>query len=253
MTWTYLDGQPPFGFAHRGGRGPAPENTVAAFAHAVSLGYRYLETDVHATADGVLVAFHDDQLARVAGLPGGISDYGWDRLSEVRLDGEHEIPRLADLFEQFPDSRFNIDPKADSAVDLLIEAVREYEAIDRVCIGSFSEDRISRVRSGLGDQLCTSPGPTGVAKVLAAALAYPSWTPPYGCVQIPTRGGVIPLDSEWLIERLHGLGLQVHFWTINDADQMAQLLDRGADAIITDEIEVLRDLLVSRGQWHPAD
>ncbi len=249
MTWTYLDGEPPFGFAHRGGKGPAPENTVAAFANAVALGYRFLETDVHATADGVLVAFHDDQLERVAGLPGGISDYDWSRLSEVRLDGDHGIPRMSDLLERFPDSRFNIDPKADNAVDLLIETIREFDATERVCIGSFSESRITRVRTALGPGLCTSPGPTGVAKVLAAAFVAPWWKPPYGCVQIPVKGAGIPMDSALLIKRLHRLGLQVHFWTINDADQMNRLLDNGADAIITDEIELLKEVLQSRDQW----
>lgn len=249
MAWSYLDGVVPFGFAHRGGNGPAPENTIAAFRYATELGYRYLETDVHATADGELVAFHDDELERVAGLPGGIADYGWDRLSQVRLDGDHSIPRLSELFETFPDARFNIDPKADDAVDLLVDTITEYEAVDRVCIGSFSEDRISRARNALGPQLCTSPGPGGVAKVLAAAHLRPSWRPPYGCVQIPTSGGPIRTDSAGLIKRLHRLGLQVHFWTINDADEMVRLLDRGADAIITDEIELLKEVLQARGEW----
>lgn len=249
MAWSFLDVETPFGLAHRGGNGPAPENTVAAFTRATELGYRYLETDVHRTADGVLVAFHDDELERVAGLPGQISDYSWDRLSEVRLEGEHPIPRLSDLLETFPDARFNIDPKADDAVDPLIEIISRYGALPRVCIGSFSEDRISRMRAALGPELCTSPGPLGVVKVLVAAILGLSWTPPYGCLQIPTSNYRIPLDSAWLIGRVKRLGLQVHFWTINDEAEMRRLLDRGADAVITDETEVLKRVLQDLGAW----
>lgn len=195
------------------------------------------------------MAFHDGGLDRVAGLPGSIDEYSWDRLSEVRLDGDHGIPRLIDLLEAFPESRFNIDPKADAAVDLLVDVIRDHDAIDRVCVGSFFESRIRRVQNALGERLCTSPGPTGMVKVLKAAYLDPSWRPPYGCVQIPTRIGVVPFDSAGLIDRLHKLGLQVHFWTINGRDEMIRLLDRGADGIMTDEVEVLKDLLVERGEW----
>lgn len=247
MAWTYLDNSRPFGLAHRGGIGVAPENTTAAFANAVALGYQYLETDVHRTADGVLVAFHDSELERVAGLPGVIGDYDWDRLSEVRLDGEHGIPRLSELFETFPDARFNIDPKADDAVDPLIEIIREFDAVDRVCIGSFSDERIARVQRALGPALCTSPGPRGVLKVLVSALLGGRLSVGYGCLQIPVKAGVVPLDSAWLIQRVQTMGLQVHFWTINDADEMNRLLDRGADGIITDEISLLKEVLEARG------
>ncbi len=249
MAWSFLDVDPPFGFAHRGGNGPAPENTVAAFSRATELGYRYLETDVHRTADGILVAFHDDDLERVAGLPGQISDYSWERLSEVRLDGEHPIPRLTDLLETFPDARFNIDPKADDSVDPLIEIIRSFDAVPRVCIGSFSEGRIQRMQDALGPELCTSPGPQGVVKVLLAAVLGVPWTPPYACLQIPVSNYGIPLDSAWLIGRIKKLGLQVHYWTINGEAEMRRLLDRGADAIITDETEVLKRVLEDRGQW----
>ena len=250
MAWSYLDGGRPFGFAHRGGSGGGPENTLAAFANAVELGYRYLETDVHRTADGVLVAFHDAELERVAGLPGAIGDHDWATLSAVDLPGGHRIPTLDQLFEAFPDARFNIDPKADDAVDPLIEAVRAHGALGRVCIGSFSDDRIRRAREALGPELCTSPGPRGVLQVLAAAKLRRRWRPPYGCLQIPPSARGLRLDSPKLIRQVQALGLQVHFWTVNDADEMDRLLDAGADAIITDEVELLRDVLAARGH-HP--
>jgi glycerophosphoryl diester phosphodiesterase len=243
MKWSYLDVETPFGMAHRGGSGPAPENTEAAFANAQRLGYLHLETDVHRSADGVLVAFHDGELDRVGGRGGRIAELTWDELSTIDIGDGHHIPRLEDLLDAFPDARFNIDPKADDAVDLLIEAIRSRDAVDRVCIGSFSEARISRVRAALGPRLCTSPGPGGMVKVLLAALFWPRWRPPYGCLQIPPRSRGLSLSSRWLIDRFHRLGLQVHYWTINDRDEMVRLIDRGADAIISDEIEVLNEVL----------
>lgn len=249
MRWSYLDNPTPFGLAHQGGYDVAPGNTEAAFAHARSLGYLHLETDVHRTSDGVLVAFHDDELEKLLGLPGAIEDYTWDELSEIRIDGEHPIPLMADLLARFPEGRFNIDPKQDDAVEPLIAVIREADAVDRVCVGSFSDDRIRRVREALGPGLCTSPGPVGVVKVLAAALVWPRWKPPYACLQIPTRRYRIPLDLGFLIRRVHALGVQVHYWTINDEAEMRRLLDLGADAIITDEVTRLKRVLTDRGVW----
>lgn len=246
MRWAYLDVEIPFGMAHRGGRGIAPENTEAAFAHARSLGYLHLETDVHRSADGVLVAFHDGELGRVGGRPGQIAELTWDELRQIDLGGGHHIPRLTDLLDAFPDARFNIDPKADDAVDLLVDAIRSRDAVDRVCIGSFSEARVQRAREALGPDLCTSPGPGGLVKVLAAAILWPRWQPPYGCIQIPTQANGLSLSGRWLIGRLHAMGLQVHYWTINERDDMIRLLDNGADAIISDEIEMLAQVLQER-------
>ena len=262
----YGDVAVPFGMAHRGGSGPAPENTEAAFARAVSLGFSHLETDVHLSADGVVVAFHDDELSPAGGdggtdvggghggPPGGrsggvvgrpIAELTWPELSEIDLGGGHRIPRLVDLLERFPDARFNIDPKVDEVVDPLIEIIESHEAVDRVCIGSFSEDRIRRVQAALGPRLCTSPGPGGMVKVLGAAIAWPRWRPPYGCLQIPTRAYGLPLTGRWLIGRFHRLGLQVHFWTINDRAEMERLLDNGADALISDNIDELVEVIWS--------
>ena len=265
MSWPYLDVAVPFGMAHRGGDGPAPENTEAAFARAVSLGFSHLETDVHLSADGVVVAFHDDELGSPDGEPdpaghgapadggrsgGGvgrpIAELTWPELSEIDLGGGHRIPRLVDLLERFPEARFNIDPKVDQVVDPLIEIIAAHEAVDRVCVGSFSEDRIRRVQAALGPRLCTSPGPAGMVKVLGAAIAWPRWRPPYGCLQIPTRAYGLPLTGRWLIGRFHRLGLQVHFWTINDRSEMERLLDNGADALISDNIDELVEVLAAR-------
>jgi len=119
-----LDAPTPLGFAHRGGAGAGGENTVAAFARAVSLGYRYIETDVRATADGVAVIVHDETLDRVFGRPGRVRDMRWVDLASVRVDGATVVPRLAEVLDGWPEVRFNIDAKSDDAVAPIVAAVR---------------------------------------------------------------------------------------------------------------------------------
>ncbi|HEY5153517.1 MAG TPA: glycerophosphodiester phosphodiesterase family protein, partial [Acidimicrobiales bacterium] len=164
VAFPFLDHPGPIPFAHRGGAGDWPENTMPAFEGAVALGYRYVETDVHVTADGVLCAFHDERLDRVTDAQGLIRELPWATVSAARVDGLEPIPRLEDLLGAWPELRVNIDPKHDSAVDALAETLGRTGAVDRVCIGAFSDRRIARLRQLLGPRLCTSLGPRGVAR-----------------------------------------------------------------------------------------
>jgi glycerophosphoryl diester phosphodiesterase len=250
VTWAYLDDDVPHGFAHRGGNEAAPENTVAAFQHAVDLGYRYLETDVQPTRDGTLVAFHDSGLERVAGLPGTIGDHDWATLAAIDLDDGTGIPTMDELFTTFPNARFNIDPKSDSSVMPLGDLITAHDAVDRVCIGSFRDNRISELRERLGAGLCTSPGPRGLAQLIAASRGTMkrSGNRGHGAVQIPAKFGPVPLTRRQ-VERFKGLDLQVHVWTINDEQEMRRLLDLGVDAVMTDKTTVLKRVMVDRGEW----
>ena len=252
VHYRYLKSDYPLAFAHRGGDVAAPENTVAAFRHATGLGYRYLETDVHRTNDGVLVAFHDSGLERVVGLEGTIADHSWSELEAVGLGDGHGIPTLDELLETFPNSHFNIDPKSDDAVDLLGDAIESHAAVHRVCVGSFSDQRIARLKTRLGDELCTSPGPRGVAAVIAGAYGVGNGgRGDYGCLQIPPKWGVVQV-TEAMVRRIHSAGLHVHVWTINDRAEMHRLYDLGVDGVMTDKTDVLREVLLERGAWPDA-
>ncbi len=249
-AWPFLDWPGPLPFAHRGGASEAPENTMPAFEHAVRLGYRYLETDVHVTADGVLVAFHDDRLDRVTDRTGRIADLPWSEVGAAQVDGREPIPLLADLLGAWPDVRVNIDPKHDGAVEPLAEVLTRTGAIDRVCVGAFSDRRIERVRTLVGPTLCASMGPRQVARLVATARGLRGGgrlTAP--CAQVPTRQGPVPLVTERFVAAAHRRGIQVHVWTIDDRAEMARLLDLGVDGLMTDRPQVLKDLLLERGQW----
>ncbi|MDA3039320.1 MAG: glycerophosphodiester phosphodiesterase [Actinomycetota bacterium] len=249
-TWEFLHPGGPYGFAHRGGDERAPENTMAAFQHAVDEGFRYLETDVHLTRDGVLVAFHDVGLERVAGLRGAIADYTWAELERVDLGAGHGIPRLEDLFAAFPTARFNIEPKSDAAVAPLAGIVLARSLVPQVCIGSFKDARIDTARRLLGPELCTSPGPVALARLAARSVTAAGRRRPtdFGAVQIPPRFGKARLTAAQ-VDRYHDMGLQVHVWTINDEAEMQRLFDLGVDAVVSDKVVVLKAVLSGRGHW----
>jgi glycerophosphoryl diester phosphodiesterase len=242
----YLDWPGPIAFAHRGGASDNPENTMPAFQHAVDLGYTYLETDVHATSDGVLVAFHDPDLSRTCDRDGLINELTWSEVSKARVDGREPIPLFEDLMEQFPDARVNIDCKADSALDGLIASLRKLDCLDRVCLGSFSDDRLRRLRAEFGNALCSSFGPRQIAAFMFLGRV------PWGgqIAQVPVKQGPLTLVNERLVRRAHRLGLQMHVWTIDDPAEMHRLLDLGVDGVMTDRPQILKDVLTNRGQWH---
>lgn len=243
--FPFLQWPHPIAFAHRGGASDAPENTMAAFQDAVDLGYRYLETDVQASADGVLVAFHDFNLKRTCGIDRKLTDMTYDEISEARVDGVDPIPTLEELLGSWPDVRVNIDCKADGAVPALVAALRRTNAIDRVCVGAFSDVRIRRLRTLLGPALCTALGPGAVAQLRYGKMFKTA----AGAAQVPVRQGRLTVITEGFVARAHRLGLQVHAWTIDDPAEITRLLEMGVDGVMTDKPRVLRDVLSQRGSW----
>jgi glycerophosphoryl diester phosphodiesterase len=252
-THAYLDHDGPIPFAHRGGAEEFPENTMHAFESAVRLGYRYLETDVHATADGVLISFHDEELDRVTDGKGRIADLPWSTVQRARIAGAEPIPTFEELVAAFPDVRFNVDVKLDNAVEPFVEAVRRTGIIDRICVGGFSDRRTARVKAELGPALCTSLGPKAIGALRAASYGAPyvgAMARKAGqCAQVPTNRGPVPLVDPKFVRTAHRLGMQVHVWTIDDPAEMDRLLDLGVDGIMTDKPSVLKAVLQRRGVW----
>lgn len=250
--FAFLDGPTPLAFAHRGGAAHGDENTAAAFGRAVAAGYRYLETDVRATADGVPVVFHDDNLARMLDRPQRVAELRWADLATIRSGGAPVVPRLDEVLEAWPTVRFNIDVKSDDAVTPVVDVVRRAEAVPRVLLAAFSDARTERMRAALGPGLATSLGRRGVATVWSASRmgrGATRATAGVAAVQVPPRSGRVTIVDRRFVAHAHRLGLHVHVWTIDEPDQMHQLLDLGVDGIMTDHITVLRDVLTARGSW----
>ncbi len=237
--------------AHRGGAlltaNLGIENTVRAFSNAVALGFTYLETDVHVTADGHLVAFHDADLERVTGYTGSLSDLPLEEVLELRVGDREPIPSLDELLDTFPDINFNIDIKQPTAMQPLIDAIRRHSAERRVCVGSFSRTSIRRFRAGLPEV------PTAVSTVGVAALAMGTMPPNGQVFQMPMNYTVGPVNVDLVtprnIQRIHSTGRRVHVWTIDEPTTMHRLIDWGVDGIMTDRPDLLKGVLRARGMW----
>ena len=139
--------------AHRGFAVAAPENTLLAFEHAVQLGVDYLETDVHASADGEAMLSHDPGLLRLTGRDIPLRQLTAAQLRGVDLGQGQGYASLADALHAFPQARFNIDVKSADAIAGTVRAVREAKAEDRVLVTSFSDARrlaVTRQLPGVG-------------------------------------------------------------------------------------------------------
>jgi len=247
---SFLRASAPLAFAHRGGAGEAPENTWAAFEHAISLGFRYMETDVRASADGTAVAMHDPRLDRVAATRGQVRRMTWDQLKCLPLRAGSSIPSLEDLLGAWPEICWNIDVKESAAIEPVIEALRRTRSAQRVLVAAFSGSRSRMLRKAFGPEIAIGAGRWAVAALVGAKFA-----PILGSLarvdaaQVPPRrGGARIVDSRF-VSSCHRKGLPVHVWTINDAVDMEQLLDLGVDGIMTDRPSVLKAVLEKRGQW----
>lgn len=254
---TFLDFPTPRAFAHRGwhvGDLAGLENTMPAFERAVAEGYRYLETDVHATADGVLVAFHDGVLDRVTDRTGAVASTSWADLQQARIAGREPIPtfdQVLELAKDHPQLRLNVDPKADSSVGPLLDALAASGLSDRILLGSFSDRRLRYLRSVLGPDQATSMGPQEIFSLVRRSRVALGRPRPHRAVAaaVPLSARRVPVITHHFVERAHAEQIEVHAWTIDDPSTMERLLDLGVDGIMTDRPDLLRDVLVRRGDW----
>ncbi len=252
----FLD-RPFVAMAHRGGwlsqADPAPENTRQALAQSVALGYEYFETDVRLTADGEVVVFHDESLDRVTDASGPIGQRRWAELAEVRVGGSEPIPRLADLLDEFPATRFNIDLKEPGVVEPLAELIRRHRAEQRVCVASFSGARLRNFRRSAPEVL-TAVSPSGVAWYGFAPLLRRLPVDAGAVLQVPER---VLRDRVRLVRRdvvaaVHATGRRLHVWTVDDESSMERLIAAGVDGIITNNVTALRTVLQAHGLWTAA-
>ncbi|KLO35330.1 glycerophosphodiester phosphodiesterase [Mycobacterium nebraskense] len=256
-TVQFLRGAGRIAMAHRGFTSFRwPMNSMGAFCEAAKLGFRYVETDVRATRDGVAVILHDRMFRSDSGASGAIDRWYWRDVRHLHLGAGESIPTLEELLSTLPDMRVNIDIKSASAIGPTVDVVERMNAHDRVLITSFSDRRRRRALRLLSKRVASSAGIGAFLALLAAKTpagrAYALQVlRDSDCLQLPPRLGGLPIITPGLVRALHESGRQVHAWTVDDPDNMHALFDIDVDGIITDRADVLRDVLVARNEWWP--
>jgi glycerophosphoryl diester phosphodiesterase len=255
--------RPRLAIAHRGSRELWPENTMEAFSGAFDLGFRHMETDLQVTADGVLVTIHDPTVDRTTDGTGPVSRYTHSELSSLDAGhrhggrGEHRfrslgvrVPTLEEVVSSFPQVSFVVDLKTERAIEPLARLIESRGLHDRLIVGSFSDARLTAFRAVSRNRVATSTGATTTRNWLLASRVGRPATGAAAALQVPrTSRGVRVVDRR-LVDAAHDRGLQVHVWTVNDPTEMSELLDLGVDGLITDRPDLLKDVLVARGEWH---
>jgi glycerophosphoryl diester phosphodiesterase len=262
MTLDPARWHPPVPIAHRGSRTLWPENTDVSFQSAYDLGYRHIETDLHMSADGVLVCFHDDTVERTTEGTGHVEDFTLAELQ--RLDAGHRhrtedgfpfrgkgvrVPTLEWLLSTFPDASLVLDLKTDALAEPLAALVDDLDAYERLIVGSFSDARLSEFREITDGRVPVSSGSALSRLWVLASRVGRGVAGDASALQLPTHMRGVRVVDEKLVHAAHEAGLQVHVWTINERSEMIRLLDMGVDGLVTDRPDILKDLLVERGEW----
>ena len=255
-TKPFFDHPAPLAFAHRGYSPTGLENTMLAFAGAVELGYRYIETDLRATADGTAVTFHDACLDRLTGRPGRIRDLSWAEVSRARVRGVEPIPTLEEVLDAWPELRWNIDVKDPAAVLPFARAIERTRAHDRICVASFSDRRRRAVLRRLSAPVATSGGRQTIARfrglsALRISALIQRLLREVDCLQMPAKAGRITLVNRSTLDAVHAAGRHLHVWTVNDAAEIRRMLALGVDGLMTDRADLLCDLLRAKSRGLP--
>ena len=247
---SYLSLASPRVLAHRGLAFEAPENTMLAFAKAVAAGAHYIETDVHASLDGVAVVAHDPSLVRVAGRDLKVEQLTMAELRRIDLGDGQGFCSLSEALDAFPETRFNIDVKSRGAVAPTVSAIRDNSATDRVLVTSFDEKR----RAATALELPGVASSASAGRFLLALLGAKTGISPamrralngLVAIQVPEKALGLRVTTQRVIHRVHHLGLEMHVWTINEPQRMRHLLDLGVDGIVTDRADLALEVVASR-------
>lgn len=267
-------------FAHRGGSGIAPENTVHAFDAAIALGVDGLELDVRFSRDGVVVVHHDASLARTTDVADPVASLTADELARVDAarhfrpaadlavpaGGAVEtgsagtsglfpfagrgigVPRLSEVLARYRDTRIIIELKLNepALAEAVIGLVRAADADDRVCLGSFGR-RVLQAARARAPHLATSAAREEVRWALYRSwIHWPVRRVAYSGYQVPETAGATRVVSRRFVDYAHAAGLGVQVWTVDEVADARRLLDWGADALISDRPDLLKRTIGGR-------
>lgn len=267
---SFFDYNRPLVIAHQGGELLAPSNTMTAFTKAAEMGVDVLETDIHITKDGHLVTIHDSSVDRTTNGKGNVADL---TLAEIKaldagyhfkdLEGNYSyrgkgvyIPSVEELFQTFKDIKIEIEIKDDNPPERIEEIasklwnlIEEYQMEKKILIASFDQDILITFEKYAKGRIATSAGRQEVKNFVVTHkfLLRNLYVPKVDAFQIPVEDSGFDLTDQRLIDGAHRLGMDIHYWTIDDTETMEKLIEAGADGILTNRPDLLLQLLKEKG------
>ena len=247
MTALYTEPFHPI--AHRGGSLENLENSLSAFQHAWDLGYRYMETDMQASSDGVVYIFHDDMLDRVSNGTGLFCQHSSAEIDKIRLNNGEPIPRLADALAALPEAIFNIDIKRADGTKPLAAFLSSHPQAHRVVAASFVGKRLKEFKRLVGQPVPVTAVQNDIIRIKLIGLGLPLSAPDVIAVQVPISHYGIKIVTPSFVKQCHALGIKVHVWTIDDEAEMRWLIDIGVDGVMTDKPSLLKQVCLEKDCW----
>ncbi|MFW5995596.1 MAG: glycerophosphodiester phosphodiesterase [Spirochaetia bacterium] len=252
--------------AHAGGAGHAPANTIEAFDTAVEMGAHVLEMDLQLTADNEVVVIHDADVDRTTNGIGTVREMTLEELRELDAgyswqddSGEFpfrdegvQIPTLNEVIERYEDYPMVVELKTDGGEDIVdaVAAVIDRHGVhDTVVVSSFDAQYLERFREIMPD-VATNLGVNEAGRFYALQLfGLHRWhAPPGEVLQVPSTYSGIPVFVPGFVRKAEQMGLHVQVWTINEYDEILELLERGVHGIITDYPDRARAAATSVGR-----
>ena len=239
--------------AHRGGSLEQLENSLSAFRNAWDLGYRYMETDMQASSDGVVYIFHDDTLDRVSNGTGLFCEHSSAEIDKIRLNNGEPIPRLSDALDALPEALFNIDIKRADGTIPLANFLNSHPEADRVVAASFVGKRLRQLKSLVKKPVPVTAVQNDIIRIMLIGLGLPLARPDVVAVQVPISHYGLPIVTRWFVRQCHKLAIKIHVWTIDDEATMRWLIDIGVDGVMTDRPTLLKQVCLDKNCWLERD
>ncbi|WP_404349837.1 glycerophosphodiester phosphodiesterase [Sutcliffiella horikoshii] len=260
----------PLVIAHQGGEHLAPSNTMIAFEQAVEMGVDVLETDIHITKDGHLVAIHDPTVDRTTNEQGAVAELTLEEIKEldagfhfVDLEGNNSfrgkgvtIPTVEEMFQAFPDTRIEIEIKDTNPLERyeeiaqkLWELTVEYNREDTLLVASFDQEILETFNRFTEGKVALVGGRQEITRfvLLHKLFVRNLYKPEVDAFQVPLQESIFDLTNQRLIQDAQRSGVQMHYWTIDDKETMRYLLESGADGILTNRPDLLLEVRKEMG------
>lgn len=262
--WIIAPGTRPLMIAHGSAKLLFPENTWMAFDSSVAMGADVLEMDLRLTKDSVIVTHHDAEIDNTSNGTGKIADLSLSDLQSLNFgyhftdlsgkkpyENQHvEIATLEGLFKKYPQMKMIIEIKDEgewgkTAAEKVFDLVTKYQMQNQVIVASFHDEILRYFLDISQSKVPVSTSEREATKFALTAKSFTGFTfvPEAVAVQLPLKSSGLNLGTRRIIASCHHHNMAIHYWTINDKEEMRDLIEKGADGIITDRPDIMAELL----------